>query len=127
MPVSTHLTIEELAESISIVVNEIERYYEYYYCPKDFKDFNPSISEDNFKILQKCINLIPHDRNTRVSRLAFISFYYLVVVSEYYVKIRPRNINFRYELEEYNRMFMDVSFSNEEWASNIRRLVYKFD
>ena len=31
------------------------------------------------------------------------------------------------ELEEYNRMFMDVSFSNEEWASNIRRLVYKFD
>ena len=126
MPVSTHLTIEELAESISIVVNEIERYYEYYF-PKDFKDFNPSISEDNFKILQKCINLIPHDRNTRVSRLAFISFYYLVVVSEYYVKIRPRNINFRYELEEYNRMFMDVSFSNEEWASNVRRLVYKFD
>ena len=126
MPVSTHLTIEELAESISIVVNEIKRYYEYY-CLKDFKDFNPSISEDNFKILQKCINLIPHDRNTRVSRLAFISFYYLVVVSEYYVKIRPRNINFRYELEEYNRMFMELSFSNEEWASNIRRLVYKFD
>ena len=126
MPVSTHLTIEELAESISIVVNEIERYYEYY-CPKDFKDFNPSISEDNFKILEKCINLIPHDRNTRVSRLALISFYYLVVVSEYYVKIKPRNINFRYELKEYNRMFMDVSFSNEEWASNVRRLVYKFD
>lgn len=126
MNVSTHLTIEELAESISIVVNEIERYYKYYF-PKDFKDFNSSISEDNFKILQKCINLIPHDRNTRVSRLALISFYYLVVVSEYYVKIKPRNINFRYELEEYNRMFMDVSFSNEEWASNVRRLVYKFD
>ena len=50
MNVSTHLTIEELAESISIVVNEIERYYKYYF-PKDFKDFNPSISEDNFKIL----------------------------------------------------------------------------
>lgn len=126
MNVSTHLTIEELAESISIVVNEIERYYKYYF-PKDFKDFNSSISEYNFKILKKCINLIPHDRNTRVSQLAVISFYYLVVVSEYYVKINPANISCSYELEEYNRMFMDVSFSNEEWASNVRRLVYKFD
>ena len=126
MNVSTHLTIEELAESISIVVNEIERYYKYYF-PKDFKDFNSSISEDNFKILQKCIKLIPHDRNTRVSKLALISFYYLVVVSEYYVKINPANINCSYELEEYNRMFMELSFSNEEWASNVRRLVYKFD
>ena len=126
MNVSTHLTIEELAESISIVVNEIERYYKYYF-PKDFKDFNSSISEDNFKILQKCIKLIPHVRNTRVSKLALISFYYLVVVSEYYVKINPANINCSYELEEYNRMFMELSFSNEEWASNVRRLVYKFD
>lgn len=126
MTVLTRSITKELVELIDIVVNEIETYYERYF-PKDFKDFNPSISEYNFKILKKCINLIPHDRNTRVSQLALISFYYLVVVSEYYVKINPANISCSYELEEYNRMFMDVSFSNEEWASNVRRLVYKFD
>jgi hypothetical protein len=126
MPVLTNLMRKKLVELIDIVVNEIETYYEIYF-PKDFKDFNPSISKDNFKILKKCINLIPHDRNTRVSQLAVISFYYLVVVSEYYVKINPANINFSYELEEYNRIFMELSFSNEEWASNVRRLVYKFD
>lgn len=126
MPVLTRSIRKELVELIDIVVNEIETYYERYF-PKDFKDFNPSINEDNFKILQKCINLIPHDRNTKVSRLAFISFYYLVVVSEYYVEINPANINYSYELKEYNRMFMELSFSNEEWASNVRRLVYKFD
>jgi hypothetical protein len=126
MPVLTNSMRKELVELINIIVNEIETYYERYF-PKDFKDFNPSISEDNFKILKKCIKLIPYDRNTRVSQLAVISFYYLVVVSEYYVKINPANINFSYELEEYNRMFMELSFSNEEWASNVRRLVYKFD
>jgi hypothetical protein len=126
MPVSTHSIRKELVELIDIVVNEIETYYERYF-PKDFKDFNPSISKDNFKILKKCIELIPYDRNNRVSKLAVISFYYLVVVSEYYVQINPANINYSYEVEEYNRIFMELSFSSEEWASNVRRLVYKFD
>lgn len=126
MPVLIRSMKKELIELIDIVVSEIETYYERYF-PKDFKDFNPSISQDNFEILKRCIKLIPHDRNTRVSQLALISFYYLVVVSEYYVKINPANINCSYELEEYNRIFMELSFSNEEWASNVRRLVYKFD
>jgi hypothetical protein len=126
MPVTTHSMRKELVELIDIVVNEIETYYERYF-PKDFKDFNPSISKDNFKILKKCIELIPYDRNNRVSKLAVISFYYLVVVSEYYVQINPANINYSYEVEEYNRIFMELSFSSEEWASNVRRLVYKFD
>jgi hypothetical protein len=126
MPVSTYSIRKELVELIDIVVNEIETYYERYF-PKDFKDFNPSISKDNFKILKKCIELIPYDRNNRVSKLAVISFYYLVVVSEYYVQINPANINYSYEVEEYNRIFMELSFSSEEWASNVRRLVYKFD
>ena len=116
----------ELVQLIKNVINEIITYYEIYF-PEDIEDFNPFISKDNFRILIRCINLIPHDRNTRVSQLAVISFYYLVVVSEYYVKINPANISFSYELEEYNRMFMELSFSNEEWASNVRRLVYKFD
>ncbi len=126
MPVQTRSMKKKLEELIDIVVNEIETYYERYF-PKEFKDFNPSISQDNFEILKKCIKLIPHDRNTRVSQLAVVSFYYLVVVSEYYVQINPANINCRYEVEEYNKIFMELSFSNEEWASKIRRLVYKFN
>ena len=76
--------------------------------------------------------------SNKVSQLAVISFYYLVVVLEYYVHIKPKNIIHKSEiaqfrlgsderLEEYNRIFIEITCSDEKWASKMRRLVYKFD
>ena len=119
------------------VVTEIKEYYDEYF-PEDVKDFNSLRSDDEYEILKKCVQLIPHGRNNKVSRFAVISFYYLVVVLEYYVHIKPKNIIHKSEiaqfrlgsderLEEYNRIFIEITCSDEKWASKMRRLVYKFD
>ncbi len=117
--------LKELKQLDGKVVTEIEDYYKKYLCPTDVTDFNSSRSENEFEILNRCINLIPYDRNNKISQLAVISFYYLVVVSEYYVYIHPINIIGKKEMKEYNTIIMEISCSNEEWASKIRRLVYK--
>ena len=107
-------------------MTEIKEYYDEYF-PEDAKDFNSLRSDDEYEILKKCVQLIPHGRNNKVSRFAVISFYYLVVVLEYYVHIKPKNIIHKSEIEEYNRIFIEITCSDEKWASKMRRLVYKFD
>jgi hypothetical protein len=119
--------LKELEYLVNEVITEIEDYYIVNY-PEDLTtDFNPLRNENEYEILQKCIKLVPHRKNKRISYLAVISFYYLVVVSEYYVQLSLENIIRKSDRKEYYEIFMKLSCSNEEWASKIRRLVYKFN
>jgi hypothetical protein len=118
---------KELKNLVNEVITEIEDYYIINF-PEDLTtDFNPLRNENEYEILKKCIKLMPYKKNKRVSYIAVISFYYLVVVSEYYVQLYLDNLVKKSDREEYLKIFMELSFSDEEWASKIRRIVYKFD
>jgi hypothetical protein len=124
---STKRELKELKYLANEVITEIEDYYIINF-PEDLTtDFNPLRNENEYEILQKCIKIMPHRKNKRVSHLAVISFYYLVVVSEYYVQMSPEKFIRKSDKEEYYEIFIKLSCSNEEWASKIRRIVYKFD
>lgn len=122
-----------MRKKLSYIIEEVETEIEDYYknnFPNDISDFNKLTSEQEIDILTKCIELIPRcksKRKERISYLAVVSFYYLVVASEYYVYINPSNILGETDIDDYVKIFFRVSSSNEEWASKIRRLVYKFD
>lgn len=118
---------KELKYLANEVITEIEDYYITNF-PEDLTtDFNPLRNENEYEILKKCIKLMPYKKNKRVSYIAVISFYYLVVVSEYYVQLYLDNLVKKSDREEYLKIFMELSFSDEEWASKIRRIVYKFN
>jgi hypothetical protein len=118
---------KELKNLVNEVITEIEDYYIINF-PEDLTtDFNPLRNENEYEILKKCIKLMPYRKNKRVANLAVISFYYLVVVSEYYVQLSLENLVKKSDRKEYYEIFMKLSFSDEEWASKIRRIVYKFN
>jgi hypothetical protein len=118
---------KELKNLVNEVITEIEDYYIINF-PEDLTtDFNPLRNENEYEILKKCIKLMPYRKNKRVSNLAVISFYYLVVVSEYYVQLSLENLVKKSDRKEYYEIFMKLSCSNEEWASKIRRIIYKFN
>ena len=119
---------KEIKYLIGKIEHEIENYYGVNF-PKDIIDFNKLTSECEHNTLRECISLIPKvksKKNKQMLQLAVVSFYYLVVASEYYVYINPANIIVDIDLDCYLKMLMKVSSSDEEWASKIRRLVYKF-
>ena len=118
---------KELKNLVNEVITEIEDYYIINF-PEDLTtDFNPLRNENEYEILKKCIKLMPYRKNKRVANLAVISFYYLVVVSEYYVQLSLENLIRKSDRKEYYEIFMKLSFSDEEWASKIRRIIYKFN
>ena len=117
----------ELSYLISEVEYDIQKYYETNYDDDSSSDFDFELVDH--ELIRKCISLLPKYKGKiqqRILYLAVISFYYLVVVSEYYVRINPRNIIDDRDYDEYHKMFMKLTCSNEEWASKIRRLVYRF-
>lgn len=130
MPVSTRSMRGEyhkLKLLNATVASKVKEYYHEYQWPTDIHDFTETRSEDEYQLIKKCCDIIPKNGKRITSLLAVLWYYYSIVVLEYYVKIGLQKIVNSEDFCECHDKYMQLSCSNEKWASDIRRLILKFD
>ena len=109
------------------VALKVKEYYYQYHWPQDIRDFTETRSDDEYQLIKKCCDLIPKNGKRTTSLLAVLWYYYSIVVLEYYVKLGlPRILN-KKDFRECHEKYMQLSCSSEQWASDIRRLIFKLD
>lgn len=108
------------------IASKVKKYYEEYHWPEDINDFTEIRSEDEYLLIKKCCELIPKTGTKKTSLFAVLWYYYSIVVLEYYVKIGFRELVSRKHFRECYRKYMLLCCSDEQWASEIRRLILKF-
>ena len=116
----------ELKSLNTTIANKVKKYYQEYCFPEDIHDFSETRSQDEYLLIKKCCDLIPENGTKKTSLLAVLWYYYSIVVLEYYVKIGFRQLVSRKDFRECHTKYMQLCCSDEQWASDIRRLILKF-
>lgn len=115
-----------------IIENINDRIYKTYLedFPLDTMDFTNIRTEDELNIIENCIKIMNNNYKNKYPKkiiyTTIIFYYYSVNVLEYYLKIYTKHYIIKKDRDELIKLVFIVATSNDEWASQIRRLVYKF-
>lgn len=96
----------------------------------DAHDFNSTRSQSEINIIINCIHLMENNLAERYSKkiiyTVIMFFYYSTNVLEYYVSLNSKHFIVKQNRVEFKELLLKIMASDEQWCSNIRRLIYNF-
>lgn len=121
----------------SCIRDDIEESYDEYYLLDTLKDFKPCCGQKETRLFKKAINKLLYVKpqiDQLYIYLAVLYYYYYTIVLEYYITdmcpiktiFKKLNLPTR-DIKIVETLIMEITTSDEEWASSVRRTLNNWD